>query len=105
MSHCTPIPDPRALPPPLFLLISTENYGLAMLGVAVATIPHCLYYAALAGRLASRFPAHLRYTGVSLRYQLCGTLLGGTTPNIGQFLLNRTVRSPPSSRTRFSRPC
>ncbi|PBO26638.1 MFS transporter, partial [Streptomyces albidoflavus] len=39
-----------------------------------------LYYAALAGMLASRFPAHLRYTGISLCYQLCGTLLGGTTP-------------------------
>ncbi|WP_406468121.1 MFS transporter [Streptomyces sp. NBC_01594] len=79
-----------ALMPLMFILISTENYGLAMVGVAVATIPHCLYYAALAGMLASRFPAHLRYTGISLCYQLCGTLLGGTTPIIGQFLLNRT---------------
>ncbi|MCX5143712.1 MULTISPECIES: MFS transporter [unclassified Streptomyces] len=78
------------LMPAMFLLIRTENYGLAMVGVAVATIPHCLYYAALAGMLASRFPAHLRYTGISLCYQLCGTLLGGTTPIIGQFLLNRT---------------
>ncbi|MFZ3555337.1 MULTISPECIES: MFS transporter [unclassified Streptomyces] len=76
--------------PVMFLLIRTNDYGLAMLGVAVATIPHCLYYAALAGMLASRFPAHLRYTGISLCYQLCGTLLGGTTPIIGQFLLNRT---------------
>ncbi|GGO43345.1 MFS transporter [Streptomyces daqingensis] len=78
------------LMPLMFVLISTENYGLAMLGVSVATIPHCLYYAALAGILASRFPAHVRYTGISLCYQLCGTLLGGTTPVIGQFLLNRT---------------
>ncbi|MFC8228735.1 MFS transporter [Streptomyces sp. NPDC057287] len=78
------------LMPVMFVLISTGNYGLAMVGVAVATIPHCLYYAALAGMLASRFPAHLRYTGISLCYQLCGTLLGGTTPIIGQFLLNRT---------------
>ncbi|MEU7487855.1 MFS transporter [Streptomyces sp. NPDC042319] len=78
------------LMPVMFLLIGTENYGLAMFGVAVATIPHCLYYAALAGMLASRFPAHLRYTGISLCYQLCGTLLGGTTPIIGQSLLNWT---------------
>ncbi|WP_151770272.1 MFS transporter [Streptomyces abyssomicinicus] len=78
------------LMPLMFLLIGTENYGLAMLGMAVATIPHCLYYAALAGMLASRFPASVRYTGISLCYQLCGTLLGGTTPIIGQFLLNQT---------------
>jgi hypothetical protein len=76
--------------PLMFLLISTGNYALAMAGVVVATVPHCLYYAALAGMLASRFPANVRYTGISLCYQLCGTLLGGTTPIIGQFLLNQT---------------
>ncbi|MGW1675884.1 MFS transporter [Saccharopolyspora sp. NPDC002376] len=74
--------------PVMFLLIGTNDYGLAMFGVAIATIPHCLYYAALAGMLASRFPAHVRYTGISLCYQLCGTILGGTTPIVGQFLLN-----------------
>lgn len=78
------------LMPLMFVLISTENYALAMFGVAIATIPHCLYYAALAGMLASRFPAHVRYTGISLCYQLCGTILGGTTPIVGQFLLTRT---------------
>lgn len=74
--------------PLMFLLIATQDYYLAMLGVAMATIPHCLYYAALAGILAIRFPARVRYTGISLSYQLCGTLLGGTTPIVGQFLLN-----------------
>ena len=78
------------LMPMMFILIGTNNYGLAMFGVAIATIPHCLYYAALAGILASRFPVHLRYTGISLCYQLCGAILGGTTPIMGQFLLNKT---------------
>lgn len=78
------------LMPVMFLLIRTESDALAMVGVAIATIPHCLYYAALAGMLASRFPAHVRYTGISLCYQLCGTILGGTTPIVGQFLLNQT---------------
>ncbi|ALC19435.1 MFS transporter [Streptomyces pristinaespiralis] len=76
--------------PLMFVLIGTENYTLAMIGVSVATIPHCLYYAALAGMLASRFPANVRYTGISLCYQLCGTILGGTTPIVGQSLLNWT---------------
>ncbi|MDQ0380669.1 MFS transporter [Amycolatopsis thermophila] len=78
------------LMPLMFLFIGTENYALAMVGTVIATVPHCLYYAALAGMLASRFPAHVRYTGISLCYQLCGTLLGGTTPIVGQFLLNQT---------------
>ncbi|GAA4616706.1 MFS transporter [Saccharopolyspora hordei] len=76
--------------PLMFVLISTNDYVLAMVGVAIATVPHCLYYAALAGMLASRFPAQVRYTGISLCYQLCGTILGGTTPIVGQFLLNQT---------------
>ncbi|OXM65128.1 MULTISPECIES: MFS transporter [Amycolatopsis] len=78
------------LMPLMFLFISTENYALAMVGTVIATVPHCLYYAALAGMLASRFPANVRYTGISLCYQLCGTLLGGTTPIVGQFLLSQT---------------
>jgi MFS family permease len=78
------------LMPVMFVLIGTQSYRLAMFGVVIATIPHCLYYAALAGMLASRFPAHLRYTGISLCYQLCGTILGGTTPIVGQYLLTRT---------------
>ncbi|GAA4659712.1 MULTISPECIES: MFS transporter [Amycolatopsis] len=76
--------------PLMFVLIGTGNYAVAMVGTAIATIPHCLYYAALAGMLASRFPANVRYTGISLCYQLCGTLLGGTTPIIGQSLLTWT---------------
>jgi hypothetical protein len=87
---CVMLLPELVLLPLMFFLISPGSYPLAMFGVAVATIPHCLYYAALAGMLASRFPAHVRYTGISLCYQLCGTLLGGTTPVIGQFLLNRT---------------
>jgi len=78
------------LMPLMFVMIATEDYTLAMIGVAIATVPHCLYYAALAGMLASRFPANVRYTGISLCYQLCGTILGGTTPIVGQSLLNWT---------------
>ncbi|WP_442785268.1 hypothetical protein [Amycolatopsis sp. H20-H5] len=74
----------------MFVMISSGDCAVAMAGVVVATIPHCLYYAALAGMLASRFPAHVRYTGISLCYQLCGTILGGTTPIAGQFLVNVT---------------
>ncbi|WP_020667537.1 MFS transporter [Amycolatopsis nigrescens] len=87
---CVMLLPELVLMPLMFLLIGTGSYSAAMLGVVVATVPHCLYYAALAGMLASRFPAHVRYTGISLCYQLCGTLLGGTTPIAGQFLLNLT---------------
>ncbi|MBN6041178.1 MFS transporter [Amycolatopsis sp. 195334CR] len=87
---CVMLLPELVLMPLMFVLIGSGDYTAAMVGVVVATVPHCLYYAALAGMLASRFPAQVRYTGISLCYQLCGTLLGGTTPIVGQFLLNLT---------------
>lgn len=76
--------------PVMFLLISTGSTALAMLGMAVTTIPTSLYYAALAGIIAQVFPVELRYTGMSISYQLCSTLFAGTAPLIGQFLLTTT---------------
>jgi hypothetical protein len=61
-----------------------------MFGMALASIPHSLYYAAMAGMLAKAFPAQVRYTGISLAYQICGMVFAGTTPILGQFLLGAT---------------
>jgi MFS family permease len=76
--------------PAMFVMIGTGSFWLAMLGMALATFPHAMYYAALAGILAQVFPVEIRYTGMSLCYQLCTTLFAGTAPIVSQFLLNRT---------------
>jgi predicted MFS family arabinose efflux permease len=76
--------------PLMFALIGTGNFGLAALGMALATLPHTMYYALLAGMLAESFPTRMRYTAISLAYALSGTLFGGTAPLIGQALLNAT---------------
>ncbi|WP_326806885.1 MHS family MFS transporter [Streptomyces sp. NBC_01775] len=76
--------------PLMFVLIGTGSYWLAVLGMALATFPHAMYYAALAGILARVFPVEIRYTGMSLCYQLCTTLFAGTAPLCSQFLLDRT---------------
>ena len=76
--------------PLMFALISTGDFGLAALGMALATLPHTMYYAILAGMLAEAFPARMRYTAISLSYALAGTLFGGTAPLIGQALLAAT---------------
>jgi MFS family permease len=76
--------------PLMFLLIQTGSLPLAILGMALATAPHATYYAALAGILAQRFPTHVRYTGISLAYQLSTAIFAGTAPMISQFLLART---------------
>ncbi|MFF1684688.1 MULTISPECIES: MFS transporter [unclassified Streptomyces] len=76
--------------PLMFVLVGTGNFWLAVLGMGLATFPHAMYYAALAGILARVFPVEVRYTGMSLSYQLCTTLFAGTAPIVSQFLLNAT---------------
>lgn len=76
--------------PMMFMMIGTGDYMLAVIGMALATIPHSMYYAALAGILAKSFPPNIRYTGISLSYQLSSTIFAGTAPMMGQFLFNAT---------------
>ncbi|GAA5173099.1 MFS transporter [Pseudonocardia eucalypti] len=86
---CMLLPE-LVLLPAMFLLIQTGSMGLAVLGMAVATVPHAMFYAALAGMLAQLFPVQVRYTGMSLCYQLCTTLFAGTAPALCQTLLATT---------------
>ncbi|MFJ6560465.1 MFS transporter [Streptomyces sp. NPDC091412] len=72
---------------PMFLMIETARPLLVFLGIALAMISGSGYYAVLAGFLARAFPSRVRYTGISLSYQLCSTLIGGTTPLVAQALL------------------
>ncbi|AHK34360.1 metabolite transporter [Rhodococcus opacus PD630] len=76
--------------PLMFLLVQTGSVPLAMLGMVLATAPHAMYYAALAGILAQVFPTNVRYTGISLSYQLSTAIFAGTAPMLCQFLLTHT---------------
>jgi len=71
----------------MFVLMGTGNWTLAMIGAVLATIPDVMFYAIMAGMLAQSFPAHVRYTGISVTYGLSGALCG-TTPMILQWLLD-----------------
>ncbi|MGI5156073.1 MFS transporter [Microbispora sp. CA-102843] len=74
---------------PMFLLITTRNSGLIGLGLALGVLTGASYYALLAGFLAQAFPVRVRYTGISVAYQLCSTIIGGSTPLVAQWLLIR----------------
>lgn len=74
---------------PMFLLIATRNSTLIGVGLALGVLTGCSYYALLAGFLSQAFPVKVRYTGVSLAYQLCSTIIGGSTPFVAQWLLTR----------------
>lgn len=76
--------------PLMFVLIHTGSVGWALVGMCLATFPHAMYYSAIAGILTEIFPAEIRYTGISVSYQLCTTIFAGTAPLVSQFLLNQT---------------
>lgn len=76
--------------PLMFALISTGSFWWAVLGMGLATAPHAMYYAAMAGILARVYPVEIRYTGLSVTYQLCTTLFAGTAPIVSQYLLTAT---------------
>ena len=79
---------------PFFMAIASANPGLIAVTLYVVTLGGTAYYALLANSLAAAFPANVRYTGVSLAYQLCSSLIGGATPLIAQWILNSTGGSP-----------
>lgn len=78
------------LMPAMFFAVETKIYWIAVLGMCLATIPHSMFYGAVGGILARAFPTKVRYSGLSISYQLCSLLVGGATPVLAQGLLNST---------------
>lgn len=76
--------------PALFYAIQSGSALLLGLVLSANVLGATGYYALLANALSEAFPARIRYTGVSVSYQLCATLFGGSTPVIAQWLLNAT---------------
>lgn len=75
---------------PYFLAIQAASPVWIAVFLYATIIGSTAYYALLATFLASAFPARIRYSGVSLAYQLCATVFGGSTPLIAQWILNTT---------------
>jgi MFS family permease len=67
----------------MFMLVDTKNLPLMTLGIAVAVVILSALYAVVAGYMVSVFPTRLRYSGISISYQLICAIAGGTTPLIG----------------------
>lgn len=78
-----------AVPYPMFLLVGTQNLVLMTLGIAMAVVTLSALYAVIAGYMAQAFPARLRYSGISISYQLICAIAGGSTPLIGTLLATR----------------
>ena len=75
---------------PFFWLVDTQNQHLIWLALALALgIGHAAMYGPQAAYLSEMFGTRVRYSGVSIGYQLASPLAGGLAPIIATALLNR----------------
>ncbi|ROL76173.1 LysR family transcriptional regulator [Pseudomonas protegens] len=70
----------------MFNLVGTGQSLMIILGISLTKIFSSAFYAVIAGYIVDIFPLHQRYSGISLAYQGCGALIGGTTPMLGTLI-------------------
>ncbi|SDZ66921.1 MFS transporter [Pseudomonas sp. NFIX28] len=78
-----------ASPYPMFVLVSSGQAPLIILGIALAVVCMASFYAVIAGYVSGMFETRVRYTAISLAYQICGAVAGGLTPLIGTWLAHQ----------------
>ncbi|MDF0604484.1 MHS family MFS transporter [Neisseriaceae bacterium TC5R-5] len=80
-------------PYPMFLLVkqgvSTGSLALMVTGIALCVVCLASFYSVIAGFVSGVFATRVRYTGISLSYQVCGAIAGGLTPLVGTILAQR----------------
>ncbi|MFJ3186969.1 MFS transporter [Streptomyces halstedii] len=76
-----------ALSVPLFALADTGSVLLLWAGMALFNIGRSLVYGPLPAFASALFPAEVRFTGISLCYQLAGILGGGIAPLVAVALV------------------
>ncbi|GAB3218705.1 MFS transporter [Mycolicibacterium hippocampi] len=72
-----------------FPMMNTANYLLIMAAVIVGLMIHALMYAPQPAIMAEMFPTRMRYSGVSLGYQVTSIVAGSLAPAIATWLLDR----------------
>ena len=72
-----------------FPMMNTANYLLIMAAVILGLMIHALMYAPQPAIMAEMFPTRMRYSGVSLGYQVTSIVAGSLAPAIATWLLDR----------------
>lgn len=75
---------------PAFSLMNTGSVPLAITAQIMVALPHAAAQAVLLATLTEQFPAAIRYSAVSLGYNIASVLAGGTAPYIATWLVDRT---------------
>jgi MHS family proline/betaine transporter-like MFS transporter len=75
---------------PLFWVMHHSNFALILLGQSGFAVLIGLFMGTAPATMAETFPAHVRCTALSLGYNLCLGILGGTTPMVAAYLIARS---------------
>ena len=73
-----------------FFLVDTRNFALTAVAVTVGLVLHGAMYGPQAAFLSELFGTKVRYSGVSIGYQLASVFAGGLAPVIAVALLGAT---------------
>lgn len=74
----------------MFTLVDQGTLTSITIGVGVAVAGLGAFYAVIAGYVSDSFPTRIRYTGISMAYQLSGAIFGGLTPIVGTILAEKS---------------
>ncbi len=72
-----------------FPMMNTGSYLLIMAAVILGLMIHALMYAPQPAIMAEMFPTRMRYSGVSLGYQVTSIVAGSLAPAIATWLLDK----------------
>lgn len=76
-------------PYPMFVLVQSGQVLPMVIGIAIAVVCMASFYSVIAGFVSGVFPTRVRYSAISLAYQVCGAIAGGLTPLVGTWLAHR----------------
>ncbi|MFP6559827.1 MFS transporter [Paraburkholderia sp. B3] len=76
-------------PYPMFALVESGRVVPMVIGIALAVVCMASFYSVIAGFVSGVFPTRVRYSAISLSYQVCGAVAGGLTPLVGTWLAHR----------------
>ncbi|MDB5835907.1 MAG: hypothetical protein JWR14_5737 [Caballeronia sp.] len=76
-------------PYPMFILVQSGNMVSMIIGIAIAVVCMASFYSVIAGFVSGVFPVRVRYSAISISYQVCGAIAGGLTPLVGTWLAHK----------------
>lgn len=80
---------------PMYTLVDSRSVPMLFIALIVGQVLQSAMYAPLGALLSEMFGTTVRYTGVSMGYQLAALIGGGLTPLFASVLLAAEVRSLP----------